>query len=438
MNIYQKNRKIGVIQREFIGLETGGFQTKENITMQINTLGTTQLLHIENETYLNEDMSLSSFEFNLGSSLFRFNARGLVTGDKLVVLSGIPSSQHRSEIPIEDIPFISGNIYEAAFVFGLEKDSARDFNIFDPSTLGIRSVKVFREADEVIPIMGRRVLTQKFCVDFMGIKNCAWLSTDGEVLKETGFMGLSMEKVSAEKAKEGISVDASVDFARLASIPSNTRLDRPEKLTQLKIKIDGISEQHFALHGGRQRFSEGILTVTKEKLPPDESVQEASGAIKHFLLSSPLVQSDHALIKAQANKIIHPGDTPRQKMQKVVAWVYKNIEKIPVISVPNALEVLRNKVGDCNEHAVLTAALLRAAGIPAQIETGLVYQDGRFYYHAWNTAYAGKWVSADSVFNQIPADVTHLRLVRGEGSEQLDLLGVIGRIELEVLSTKYD
>jgi transglutaminase-like putative cysteine protease len=112
------------------------------------------------------------------------------------------------------------------------------------------------------------------------------------------------------------------------------------------------------------------------------------------------------------------------------------VEKKPVLSVPNALEVLKMKAGDCNEHAVLTAALLRAAGVPAQIETGLVYQNGRFYYHAWNLAYTGRWVTADAVFNQIPADVTHIRLARGEGGQELSLLGVLGKIQLEVLSFK--
>ena len=110
------------------------------------------------------------------------------------------------------------------------------------------------------------------------------------------------------------------------------------------------------------------------------------------------------------DKIIKTSDSPEQKTRKIVNWVYRNIKKEPVLSVPNAVEVLKNKVGDCNEHAVLVAALLRAAGIPAQIETGLVYLHGRFYYHAWNIAYLGNWVTADAVFNQFPADVTHIRL----------------------------
>jgi transglutaminase-like putative cysteine protease len=67
------------------------------------------------------------------------------------------------------------------------------------------------------------------------------------------------------------------------------------------------------------------------------------------------------------------------------------------------------------------------------MEAGLVYLHGRFYWHAWNVLYLGKWVTADAVFNQIPADVTHIRLVRGDSGDQMNLMGVIGKIKLEVL-----
>jgi transglutaminase-like putative cysteine protease len=82
---------------------------------------------------------------------------------------------------------------------------------------------------------------------------------------------------------------------------------------------------------------------------------------------------------------------------------------------------------------VLTVALLRAAGIPAQMEAGLVYLHGRFYYHAWCVLYLGEWITADAVFNQFPADVTHIRLVRGDSDQQVNIIGVIGKIKLEVL-----
>lgn len=439
MNIYQKDKKIGVIHRKFIILKTGEFQTKENVTLQINTMGIIQVIRISTETALNPDMSFSSFNFNLNSNLFRFTARGYVCQDKLILFTGLPSAQQKTEIPLKNIPYISGNVYEAAFTAGMEKDASRSFSIFDPSTLGIRAVKVTREADEVIPIMGKRVLTQKLCADFMGAKNCAWLGKDGDVLKETGLLGLSMEKVSPEKARKGIASGSNIDFTQIASIVSNINITKPEKITEIKIKITGIRDLFLLLNGGRQNFRQGILTITKENLSSlTAQKNKDSEGFNQYLQPSPLVQSDHPQIKAQAQKIVLPTDNLQQKMRKIVNWVYTNIEKKPVLSVPNALEVLNNKAGDCNEHAVLTVALLRAAGLPAQIETGLVYLNGRFYYHAWNIAYVGQWITADSVFNQIPADVTHIRLVRGEGSEQLDLLGVMGKIQMEVLSIKND
>jgi len=103
-----------------------------------------------------------------------------------------------------------------------------------------------------------------------------------------------------------------------------------------------------------------------------------------------------------------------------------------VLSLPDALSTLEHRMGDCNEHAVLLAALARAAGVPARVEAGLVYARGRFYYHAWNLLFVGRWITADAVFGQMPADVTHLRFVTGSAQQQLDLLGVIGKLTIEV------
>ena len=38
--------------------------------------------------------------------------------------------------------------------------------------------------------------------------------------------------------------------------------------------------------------------------------------------------------------------------------------------MPSALETLKHRQGDCNEHAVLLTALARASGIPATYGSG--------------------------------------------------------------------
>ena len=433
LNIYQNNKKIGVVHRTFSPLDKG-FHFDESVFMQLHTMGVTQALNIQLEGSLNPDMSIASFNFDLSSSLFRFHAHGFVANNKLILFTGLPHAQQKSEIPLQNIPHLSGSIYDAAFRTNLDKDATRSFSIFDPATLGVKSIQVTRNADEIIPVMGKRTLTKKYCADFMGARNCAWLDQNGDILKESGILGLSLEKVSREKAQEGISTNGDIDFTQIASIPANIKIDNPEKISRIKIKIHGIGGLFLYLHADRQSFSKDVLTITKEQFSGSTlSGNPPSKNTAAFLQATALVQAHHPRIKAQVAEIVAPLDSPEQKARKIINWVYRNIQKKPVLSVPNALEVLQNKIGDCNEHAVLTAALLRTAGIPAQIETGLVYLRGRFYYHAWNIAFLGEWITADAVFNQFPADVTHIRLIRGEGGEQLDLMGVMGKIKLEIL-----
>jgi transglutaminase-like putative cysteine protease len=192
------------------------------------------------------------------------------------------------------------------------------------------------------------------------------------------------------------------------------------------------------LKGGRQRVEGNLLTIDKEllsDLPPDLNVDGLDELEKVFLQPSPFIQSDHEDIQALVQKIIgpQPSATPLEKTRKLMAWVYQNIEKRPVLSLPDALSTLDNRMGDCNEHAVLMAALARAAGIPCRIEAGLVYLKGRFYYHAWNLVYVGRWITLDSLFGQMPADVSHIRFTSGTQQQQIDIVGVIGKVRLRII-----
>jgi len=116
-----------------------------------------------------------------------------------------------------------------------------------------------------------------------------------------------------------------------------------------------------------------------------------------------------------------------------MGWVFENLEKVPVISIPNAKEIIIHKKGDCNEHATVLTALLRAVGIPARIVVGLVYKDGKFYYHAWNEAYINRWISMDAILRQMPVDATHIKLVEGGIKKQVQIAGMIGNLMLTIL-----
>src|SRR4030042_2351668 len=192
------------------------------------------------------------------------------------------------------------------------------------------------------------------------------------------------------------------------------------------------------LYGGRQSLSGNRLRIIKEDLSSPSKwsslPEKPTDALIPFLKSTPFIQSDHETVRRLALEITAGEKHPDDGIRNIVSWMNRNIEKRPTLSVPDALSALENKMGDCNEHAMLFAALARAAGIPATVEAGLVYLKGRFYYHAWNRAFIGEWITVDSLFNQIPADVTHIRLIAGTERSQLDLLAAIGRIGIKIMN----
>ena len=79
---------------------------------------------------------------------------------------------------------------------------------------------------------------------------------------------------------------------------------------------------------------------------------------------------------------------------------------------------------------------MRSVGIPARIVAGLVYKDGKFYYHAWNEAHINRWISMDAILKQMPVDATHIKLVNGGIEKQIQIVGMIGTLKLTVLDYK--
>ncbi len=62
-------------------------------------------------------------------------------------------------------------------------------------------------------------------------------------------------------------------------------------------------------------------------------------------------------------------------------------------------EVLDSSAGDCTEHALLLAALLRKRGVPARIAYGFLLTEAGFIGHAWTEARTGKnWFWLDPSF----------------------------------------
>ena len=435
MAITQAKRKIGYAHRTLTPTEKG-YRLEESIMVRINTMGIVQDMRMKTQSDLHADMTLSAFNFDLQSQLFHFVVRGIIKGKEATIHYGTPTAPRKMFLPLQETPHLSNSMFDSLRGKKLKTGDEIEIYVFDPASMGQRPVSLKVMGEETITVMGQQRKALKLDVDFMGARQFAWLGEEGDVLREEGLLGMTLERVTKEEALDGLTLLASADLTEVASIDANIAIDEPDALTKMTIRLANIDTKPLFLNGGRQHFKNNLLTIEKEPWPAADAKKEHSGEITKFLQPSPFIQADDPVVVKQVKKIISPQDSDAVKAKKIVDWLYRHIEKRPVLSVPNATETLENRVGDCNEHAVLLAAMARAAGIPAQVEAGLVYQRGRFYYHAWNVLYLGEWITADATLGKIPADVTHIRLVRGGADRQVDLMGVIGKLKLEILETK--
>jgi len=431
MNIFQSSRKIG-FSHSVISEEGERYHLQETVFMRINTLGMAQDVNLKTDAMLNSDFTLSSIVFEIRSGLFNFVAEGTVSGDLLSLKVRTIGDTRVIDIKLGKRPYITASVMDAARAAGLKPGETFFFDIFDPSTMSQETVSVNIIGKEEVMNMDVRKIATKVSMSFKGAVQSAWIGEDGEVLRQEGLLGIIFEKTSRESALFEIASEPSSDLTKVASVESNMQIDDPTRPDMLTLEISGISYGDLYIDGGRQRLDGNILVIRKESLDRRQT-SEISETSEVFLKPTQFIQSDHEKIRNLIKTIVSDNDTRLQKAEKLMNWISKNIERRPVLSVPDAISTFENRIGDCNEHAVLFAALARAAGIPARVEAGLVYLEGRFYYHAWNLLYLDKWVTADSILSQIPADVTHIRLASGEQGGQLDLMGVIGKIKLKVV-----
>ncbi len=437
MTIFQNNRKIGFLHKR-IAPNPPGYELEENISMRINTMGLVQEINLHTRADLLPDMSLQGFEFEITSGRFQFSAKGTVSGETLTVHSEAAGDGRKNDIPLNHKLYLPSAI---TFALSGERLAAGDryrFDIFDPALMTQTSVQAEVIGREEIPVMGTRVPAARISMGFRGLAQTAWIGEDGEVLKERGVLGMRLEKTTRQDALDYLGAAASQDLTAVAAVSPNREIADPQSIDMLRVRLGGVNLDGFQLGGERQRFEDGVLTVQREDLAslPDPSSARPMGALERvFLRPEALIQSDHERIRSLVHSILgeSPRLTPLDKARLLTEWVHRHIEKRPVVSLPDALSTLANRMGDCNEHAVLLAALARAAGIPARVEAGLVYLQGKFYYHAWNLLFIGRWVTADALFGQLPADATHIRLVTGSVQQQADLMGVIGNITIEIL-----
>jgi hypothetical protein len=433
--VYYHDDKIGFTS-QWIEPNENGYQLRDESLLRLNLLGTTQRVSTRLAMDVDKEWVLKDFDFELLSNDVRFQSRGKVVPGQLQL--EVESAGHTSKqtIALTQPPYLAAALKPLVATQQLEPGREHFFTIFDPSTLAHQTTSVFIEAREQILSGDKTIPAIRLRQRFKGLSVISWIDGNGRTLKEESPGGFALRLEAPPQAKSFADSRAlPLDLIARASIAVGESISQPQSRSTLRLRLSGVNMANFALDSERQKFSENRLRIEREKVIPSDTykIPVQDRRFSSFLQPTAFLQSDHPRIRDLAGQILGAETDAYRAVLRLKNWVYNEIKKQPTISIPNALEVLQTKKGDCNEHTVLFNALARAAGIPARTVVGMVYLRGAFYYHAWSEVWLGKWVSLDSVLNQFPADVTHVKFIEGEIDRQLDMLQLIGNLRIEVL-----
>jgi hypothetical protein len=430
--VYLHGKRIGWVMED-VRPNDSGFSIRQQAMLKLKMLGSVQPVNMELNAELDNGMRLKTFRFTFSSPFYSTTAEGQAEGKKVSFSLKTGQIINNDTIVLSETPFLPLNQRGYLLTKMSTKGDKVKHAFLDPMTLTPHeSIITYNGPDKEL-IGGRVYNLHEFTEAYSGMKTRFWLDEQGKIIKEESPAGFIYE---AEPKFKALELEASGDELLTAMAVHYSGQLLPEKSQTAAYRLRFPPEAQVELNGGRQQFAEGKLLINKEVLPLSVPAKQTDTACaeEKYLKPSRYVQAKDAKITAQAQKIVGSETDPAKQVRLLTDWLYQEIDKRPVIGLPDALTTLANRFGDCNEHAALFAALSRSLGIPTAIAAGVTLQNKAFYYHAWNeVCLGGQWVSVDTTTNQLPADLYHLRFTRADVEGQIAIGGLLGKLEIEIL-----
>lgn len=327
---------------------------------------------------------------------------------------------------------------------GLDPGTEYPVRVFVPSSLQAVDATVAIEGRERVDLFGVEQnlvrLTETVKLGQTETPMVAWVTDELDVRKtQMTMMGLTFEAIACPEPCATAEIEPTEFFASaLTTAPQRLEPDQRRGPLTYRIRTrDGAGPVYFP-ESDEQRVvsAAGVHELTIGRIdgaPPAEAIDRAA-----YLGATRWLQVDEPAIRRLARQALNGEPDAHAMMQRLERFVRDYVsDKNLSVGYASALEVARNRSGDCTEHALLLAALGRAAGIPTRVATGLAYVDRWlgaehvFVPHAWTQALIdGRWVSFDAALNGF--DSGHIALGFGDGEpwDFYDGVNTLGNIEI--------
>ncbi len=332
------------------------------------------------------------------------------------------------------------------------------YRTLDPMT-GAQAYQVTMKVlgDETIEAFGKTVPATKVSIAMShmpGVKSIGYVDERGWPLRATTDMGgMSMTIIAADKAL-ATADRKPAELMNATLIKPDKPIANPRELKAatfiIKSKAGELADIPQTAVQQVQRRDEQSARISIDLTRPAKA--DGPVAVPKVEHSSMIDGQDAAVMKLARRVLATAGPMARAapRAEALRRFVHEHVQKKDLsVGFASAGEVARTQQGDCTEHAVLLAAMLRAAGMPSRTASGLVYVDEAlghreiFGYHMWTQAWIdGRWVDLDATLgSDTPFDATHITFATSDmadgqwTNDMVTLAPLLGGLKIEVQRT---
>jgi hypothetical protein len=420
----------------------------------------------------------------IGLSFKQFQDRGFVEftgkvqGNDLVVSSSAAEGSRKVPFPADAIGLAAQErLYQEKKAKPGDKLTYKNYELglFDALTLHA-TVREPQEVDLLVPrkngeklIIDRvkrsllRVEVVSDPVEVQGTKlqlpmQVLWLDDNKQIVRSEmelpGLGKLTLLRTTKEVAEqESTNVPLLPDLG-LNTIVSVKPVEDPHKARSIRYRVTIKDEKDpgtvFSADA-RQRVQnvkgntcELVVEAVREAAPKPD----AGAAKPEYLAGSHFLDTKDERIKELTAKAVGTETDPWRKAQRIEKWVHQNVVGAADIGFATASQVARDLRGDCRQHAMLMAAMCRAAGVPSRTALGLVYaidpaKGPAFVFHMWTEVWIkGQWLALDAVAGLGSVGPAHLKITDHSWQDMqtlapmLAVSRVLGKLAIEVMEVR--
>lgn len=439
-------------QKVFINLSESHFQIKR--------FGQELRLSTTLRTEETETGDLLNFQFAMKNPPIQdTQTEGVVAGNELILTSTVAGRTEKRRVAWEAGAKSPGYPDRLLSQKPLKDGESLSVNIFVPEFNKFSKVTLTADGMQSVKLLdGKEHSLLKVKVGFSAIPENnfrEFLDAAGRSkMSEIDMLGLVARtyEVSRDVALQAIA-GAELDIA----VSTLVRIDPPildahrKKRITYKITSPENSLDSAFVSGGTQQVKKLSansieLTVTGKPLPPAGTRPVAADA--KYLAPTRFLQANDPAVREHADRAAGGETDPVRLAAKFEKYVHDKLSKKNFsTAMASAAEVAQRMEGDCTEHAVLLAAMLRAKKVPSQVAAGLVYVESlnAFGGHMWTEAFlAGEWVPLDATLGRGGIGAAHLKMSESAMDEDsalpvttfLPLFQTLGKLKIEAIKAE--